>query len=105
MKAYSVRLKEFTPVKGGFRAVAFDGSSAWIPEWAYCGPDFSVSRSEAYWIAAKVLETRQLQYSIKKSADFYKKGSMWQMVEYKVEKFVPERITPQQTKPDEDLVR
>ena len=50
------------------KATAFDGSEAIIPSSMVFGQDYEMSKSEAYWIAAFILEKEdcELQYSKKK---------------------------------------
>ena len=69
IKCYSVRLKSLASISDkAFRATAFDGSSAIIPKSQLYAVDYTVSKSDAYWIAAFILEKEdcQLQYSGKK---------------------------------------
>ena len=70
-KCYSVRLQSLTEISAKcFKAIAFDGSEALIPKSQVFGQDYGVSKSEAYWISAWILEQKSLQYSIKKEATF-----------------------------------
>jgi hypothetical protein len=52
------------------KAVAFDGSEAILPRSQVFQQDYSVTKSEAYWISAWILKQKQLQYSTKKEATF-----------------------------------
>jgi hypothetical protein len=52
------------------KAVAFDGSEAIVPRSQVFQQDYSVTKSEAYWISAWILKQKQLQYSTKKQATF-----------------------------------
>ena len=75
IKCYSVRLKNLNTISNKcLKAVAFDGSEAFIPVSCYYGPDFGVSKTDAYWIAAFVLENEgcTLQFSKKKVQWFNK---------------------------------
>lgn len=68
-KCYSVRLKELTRISGAaFKAVGFDGSEAIIPASQIFGRDLELSKTDAYWISAWILEKRELTYSINKKA-------------------------------------
>lgn len=69
VKCYSVRLESLAPIsEKACKATAFDGSTAIIPQSMIFGQDYEVQKSEAYWIAAFVLEKEdcELQYSTKK---------------------------------------
>lgn len=53
MKCYSVRLESLTRISDKcYKAKAFDGSEALIPESQVFGQDFEVVKSDAYWISA-----------------------------------------------------
>lgn len=69
IKCYSVRLESLTSISDkAYKAVAFDGSSAIIPKSMVFGEDHEVEKSDAYWIAAFILEKQEcsLQFSYKK---------------------------------------
>jgi hypothetical protein len=74
-------------------ATAFDGSEALIPTSQIFGQDYSVSKSEAYWISAWILEKKDLQYSPKKEA-WFDSVTRKMMPTYKIEKHTPERVEP-----------
>ena len=91
---YSVRLSSLTAISDKcYKATAFDGSEALIPKSQVFGQDYSVSKSEAYWISAWILEQKSLQYSRKKEATFdsvtRKEVPVWI-----VEKHEPTKIDP-----------
>ena len=66
-KCYSVRLQSLVSISDqAYKATAFDGSSDIIPKSQVYGPDYEVSKSAAYWIAAWILEKKNIQYSTKK---------------------------------------
>jgi hypothetical protein len=68
-KCFSVRLESLVGISDkAYKATAFDGSSAIIPKSMVFGTDYEVQKSEAYWIAAFILEKEdcQLQFSDKK---------------------------------------
>lgn len=76
-KCYSVRLKSLELISDkAYKAVAFDGSSDIIPASQVFGPDLEVSKSDAWWISAWILEKKSIQYSTKKSAWFQKEDNM-----------------------------
>ncbi|KAA6348485.1 hypothetical protein EZS27_004085 [termite gut metagenome] len=69
IKCYSVRLESLREIsEKAYKATAFDGSTAVIPKSMVFGEDLEIEKSDAYWIAAFILEKddRNLQYSSKK---------------------------------------
>ncbi|WP_315403003.1 hypothetical protein [Hoylesella saccharolytica] len=93
-KCYSVRLKSLASISAkAYKATAFDGSTAIIPKSQVIAPDFGVSKSDAYWIAAWFLEKTELQYSGKKEAWFDERGAM--LPSFSVKKHVPEKVKPE----------
>lgn len=92
-KAYSVRLKSLVSISDkAFKAVSFDGSTDILPKSVVFGPDFGVIKSNAYWIAAWILQKKDIQYSSKKEAFFNEKGVMVPSVT--VETYIPDIMTP-----------
>jgi hypothetical protein len=92
-KCYSVRLESLVRISPkAYKARAFDGSTDIIPASQVFGADADVSRSDAWWISAWILERKSLQYSSKKEAWFTDDGRM--VPSYKVERHVPERMSP-----------
>ena len=82
-KCFSVRLESFIQISPKcYKAVAFDGSEALIPASQYYGQDFDVSKSEAHWITAWILEKKTLQYSCKKWTNFSKTGKNIGQIEF-----------------------
>lgn len=66
-KCYSVRLQSLVSISDkAFKAVGFDGSEDILPKSQVFGQDFDVTKSEAYWISAWILEKKNIQYSSKK---------------------------------------
>lgn len=75
-KCYSVRLEGLTSIsEKAYKAIAFDGSQAILPKSMVFGQDYEVSKSEAYWVAAFILEKEdcKIQFSSKKVKWFNKK--------------------------------
>lgn len=69
IKCFSVRLKDIISISNkAYKATAFDGSTAIIPKSQVFDEDLEIQKSQAYWIAAFILEKEdcQLQYSNKK---------------------------------------
>lgn len=104
-KCHSVRLASLVSISDkAYKAVAFDGSEAIIPKSQVFGSDYSVQKSDAYWISSWILEQKTIQYSAKKEAWFDSiTGDM--LPSYTIEKHTPAKIKPVKTKPDESLIR
>jgi hypothetical protein len=87
-KCYSVRLDSLVQIsEKAYKATAFDGSTAIIPVSQVFGPDYEISKSDAYWVSAWILEQKELQYSTKKVGWFDENGR--RLPNYHVEKHVP----------------
>jgi hypothetical protein len=91
---YSVRLSSLAVISDKcYKATAFDGSEALIPKSQVFGQDYSVQKSEAYWISEWILKQKELQYSSKKQATFdsitRKEVPVWI-----IEKHEPTKIDP-----------
>lgn len=102
---YSVRLNSLTVISDKcYLATAFDGSEALIPKSQVFGQDYSVQKSEAYWISEWILKQKSLQYSSKKQATFdtitRKQVPVWV-----IEKHEPIKIKPISDNNIEDLKR
>lgn len=90
---YSVRLESLVRISDkAFKATAFDGSSDIIPASQIFGQDFEVSKSDAWWISAWILEKKSIQYSTKKQAWFDENGN--HLPDYHVSHHEPEHISP-----------
>ena len=88
---YSVRLESLSRISAkAFRAVAFDGSTDIIPASCIMGADDDVVKSDAYWIAAWILEKKSIQYSSKKQAWFDENGN--RLPDYTIERHHPEKV-------------
>lgn len=99
---YSVRLESLVRISDrAFKATAFDGSSDIIPASQVFGVDMEVTKSDAYWISAWILEKKSIQYSRKKSAWFDEVGNI--LPTYTVEKHTPEKHTPVKSNEIDDL--
>lgn len=101
---YSVRLASLVRISDkAYKATAFDGSTDILPASQIIGEDYDVSKSEAYWISAWILERKNLQYSTKKSAWFDDRGN--RLPDYTVEHHIPEKIAAKHTNEINDLKR
>lgn len=86
--------------------MGFDGSEAVIPKSQVFGPDFGVSKCEAYWISDWILGKKQLQYSNKKEGWYNPdKRTVEPSVKIVVEKHIPTRIEPKEVQPHASLIR
>lgn len=104
-KCYSVRLESMRQISEKcFVAHSFDGREALIPASQVYGQDLDVSKSEAWWISAWILEKKDLQYSTKKVAWFYADTGK-RAPDIEVVKHVPEAVAPTEITPDDSLVR
>lgn len=104
-KCYSVRLKCLTSISDKcYLATAFNGSEALIPKSMVFGQDYSVTKSDAYWISAWILEKRSLQYSDKKSAAF-DSVTRKMVPDVRIERIIPPTIDPITPTVDESLTR
>lgn len=104
-KCYSVRLQSLVSISDkAYKAVCFDGSEDILPKSQVFGQDYEVQKSEAYWIAAWILEKKNLQYSSKKEAWFDSEtGRM--LPTYHIEKHVPNIVENINVKPIKELIR
>lgn len=94
---YSVRLSSLTSIsEKAVLATAFDGSEAILPKSQVFGQDYSVNKSEAYWISEWILKQKELQYSAKKEAWFDSVTRKMQPT-YKIEKHEPEKHEPKES--------
>lgn len=104
-KCYSVRLESLRQISPkAYLARSFDGSEDVIPASQVFGPDYDVCKSEAYWIAAWILEKKSIQYSSKKIA-WFDSDSGRMLPNVTVKRHKPDRINKTDIKPDNDLKR
>lgn len=105
MLCYSVRLESLVSISDkAYKARGFDGSEDIIPKSQVFGPDYEVSKSDAFWIAAWILEKKSIQYSQKKKAWFNKStGNLEPHFEVKVH--VPAKKKATSVKPHKELQR
>lgn len=92
-KCYSVRVESMQRITDkAYKVRSFDGSEDIIPVSQVFGQDYDVTKSEAYWIAAWILEKKSIQYSSKKEAWFDENGT--RLPDYTIEKHHPEKVEP-----------
>lgn len=106
-KVYSVRLQSLRSISDkAYKATAFDGSTAILPKSQVFAQDYEVLKSEAYWIAAWVLEQKELQYSTKKAGWYNPRtGQVEPCITVEVERHVPAKLEPQNISPEKSLIR
>jgi len=104
IKCYSVRLQSLTSVSEKcYKATGWDGSEDLIPKSQVFGNDWEVTKSEAYWISAWILEKKNIQFSTKKTAYFNESGK--RLADITIEKHIPAKIINIKTEADADLIR
>jgi hypothetical protein len=102
---YSVRLSSLTAISDKcYKATAFDGSEALIPKSQVFGQDYSVQKSEAYWISEWILKQKSLQYSGKKQATF-DSVTRKEVPTWTIEKHEPIKIDPLENNTIKELKR
>lgn len=102
---YSVRLSSLTGISDKcYLATAFDGSESLIPKSQVFGQDYSVQKSEAYWISAWILEQKRIQYSAKKQATF-DSITRKEVPTWTIEKHEPVKIDPLENNTIKELKR
>jgi hypothetical protein len=108
-KVISVRLQSLVSVSDkAYKATAFDGSTAILPKSQVFGQDYDVQKSDAYWIAAFILEKSdcKIQYSNKKTAWYNQDiGRLEPNITVNIEKHVPEKIENKEVEPIKELQR
>lgn len=107
IKCYSVRLKSLTEISDkAYRAESWDGSEDILPKSQVFGCDYDVSKSQAYWIAAWILDKKNIQFSYHKKG-WYNPNTAKVEPHYDIviENHIPERIEPTKKNPDESLIR
>lgn len=94
IKCHSVRLESLVSISNkAFKATAFDGSTAILPKSQVFGQDYSVGKSEAYWISEWILEKKEIQYSRKKEA-WFNSDTEKMIPTFKIEKHIPNSVGP-----------
>ena len=105
-KVYSVRLKSLTPISAkAYMAEDWQGNTAILPKSQYFGIDHEVQKSDAYWIAAWILEKEELNYS-KNKVGFYNHTKGYIEPPIEVIKVVPEKVVfDPNVEPENDLLK
>lgn len=102
---YSVRLQSLVSISDkAYVATSFDGSEDVLPKSQVFGQDYDVQKSDAYWIAAWILEKKNIQYSGKKRAWLDKNtGKILPDIEYK--HHVPNKADKNKIEHDDSLFK
>lgn len=104
IKAYSVRVKSIKDVSDKAVLIeSFDGRKDIFPNSQIFANDYDVEKSIAIWVAAWILEKKDIQFSRKKIAWFNELGEM--LPRYQIKKHVPENKEAVATKPNKALIR
>lgn len=102
---YSVRLSSLTEISDKcYKVTAFDGSEALIPKSQVFGQDYSVQKTDAYWISEWILKQKSLQYSTKKQS-FFDTITRKEVQTWIIEKHEPVRIEPLKNNTIQELRR
>ena len=107
VKCYSVKIKELKDIsEKAFKITCFDGSSDIFPKSAVYDIDDSRAAGNSIWIAAWILEKRNIQYSTKKVGYF---NTETREIEHAtrtiIKKHIPEKIEVKEASIDNDLIR
>lgn len=102
-----MRLKSLRSIsEKAWIAISFDGTEAILPKSQVFGCDYSVKRSEAYWVSAWIINQKELQYSTKKEGWYNTAtGLVEPSIRTVIERHVPTPIQPIITKADASLTR
>lgn len=102
---YSVRVQALTSISDkAVKITSFDGREDIFPKSQIFGRDWEVTKSEAHWIAAWILEKKSIQYSGKKECWFDSETGK-ELPTYHFDKHVPVKVEPINTEADVNLVR
>lgn len=109
-KCYSVRIKNLTQISNKcWKAEDWQGNEFLIPDSQYFGRDYSVSKSDAYWIACWIIDKEDCNLMVStKKIGWYdpKKGKVFPHIEIEVIKTIPKKIEfDPNSKPDESLIK
>jgi len=105
IKCASVRLASLVRISDrAYKASDFNGNTDIIPASQVFGRDYSVSKSDAYWISLWILEKKSITYSYKKVA-WIDSDTGEVLPTYIVEHHTPERHEPVSDNTIQDLRR
>ncbi len=109
-KVYSVRLQSLTSISAKcYKATDFNGNEDLIPKSQVFGQDWDVQKSEAYWIAAWILEQKSITYSTKKEGWYNPETNKVTLAfnsdNIEITHHIPERKEPVKAIPDATLTR
>lgn len=106
-KVLSVRLQSLVRISDwAYKASSFDGSEDILPASQVFGRDYDVQKSDAYWIAAWILEKKNLQYSDKKIGWYNPTtGRVEPNITITIEKHIPLKKEVTSIEPIKELTR
>lgn len=109
VKCYLVKLAELRAISPkAYLAVCFDDREVVIPRSQVFGVDLSSTKSDAYWIAAWIVEKHGLQHS-QKNFGWYDRSKPVRSVRCgtfkRIERIVPKRVEPVEVSADPELLR
>ncbi len=103
-KCYSVRLKSLTPISSKcYKAVDWQGNEDLIPSSQIFGQDYGVSKSDAYWISAWILEKKGITYTCKKEHWFEKDCECGEVFYDEVKITISKKIPPKRNAIERDV--
>ena len=89
---YSVRVESLVSISDkAVKISSFDGSEDIFPKSQIFEQDWDVQKTDAFWIAAWILEKKNIQYSSKKEA-WFDKDTGKRLPSYTVTKHIPKKI-------------
>ena len=89
----SIRVESLISISDkAFKVRSFDGREDIIPKSCVLGRDYEVQKSEAYWIAAWILNKKNILYSNKKQCWFNENGEKIPTTTY--ERHLPTKEEP-----------
>lgn len=109
-KCYSVRLKNLTQISAKcWKAEDWQGETYLIPDSQFFGQDYSVSKSDAYWIASWIIDKEDCKLMVStKKIGWYNpsKGIVEPNIIIEIEVKKPKKIDfDANSKPDESLIK
>jgi hypothetical protein len=107
-KVLSVRLKSLESISEKcYKATSFDGSTSMVPKSVVFGIDYSVQKSDAYWIAHWFMMKENVKLQCGSKEGWYNpiNGNVEPPINWIVEKHKPEMLTAVEPKQVAELNR
>ena len=103
-KCYLLKVESLISISDkAVKACCFDGSKDILPKSQIFGETYG-GKSKGYWVAAWILEKKNLQYSSKK-IKWYNPVTKKLTPHVEITKHIPDKIEPKENKPDATLIR